>query len=562
VAAPTRSQALSAAAASLGEVLENRGIRRIEISWAAGTAADWALLVVLLVVAYDAGGAVAAGILGAVRVLPAIVVTPFSTPLVERFRGDRVLIWINLARSAGSVLIAIVVGSGAPVEATYVLAAVVAGAGSLVRPIQTALLPGLARTPRELVAANVASSTGEAVGTFVGPLLAGILVAATGSVTTTLLVAAAFAAAGVAVTGVHFEQPADARAGRTDRATRFQIGDVPRVLRRYPSVTLVVCGFVAQVFVRGLLITFIVVASIELLGLGDTGVGLLNAAIGIGGLIGALGALGLGSRSQLGRVFVVALACWGLPLVLIGAWPVAALALAALVVTGVSNAVLDVSGFTLVQRGVRNEDRVTIFGAMESLFGVALLAGSLLAPVLLAVLGIRAALVVAGLALPTLALLTWRPITGWAQRTTGIEEQIAILRRNPLFAPLPLTALDRLAETMRPASYSPGQVMMRLGEIGDRYVLIVDGDVEVEDERGRLGTCGPNEGVGEIALLRRVPRTATVTARTRVEAFEIDAATFLAAVAGPAASAVAEELASARLERSDAARADAGQPVF
>ena len=185
--------------------------------------------------------------------LPAIVVTPFSTPLVERFRGDRVLIWINLARSAGSVLIAIVVGSGAPLEATYVLAAVVAGAGSLVRPIQTALLPGLARTPRELVAANVASSTGEAVGTFVGPLLAGILVAAAGSVPTTVLVAAAFAAAGAAVTGVRFEQATDARAGRTDRAARFQVGDVPRVLRRYPSVTELVRRVYEQKKVVGLI---------------------------------------------------------------------------------------------------------------------------------------------------------------------------------------------------------------------------------------------------------------------------------------------------------------------
>jgi predicted MFS family arabinose efflux permease len=553
VPALARAPAFSAAAASLGEVLRNRGIRRIEISWTTGTAADWALLVALLVVAYDAGGAVAAGLLGAVRVLPAIVLTPFSTPLVERFRGDRVLMGINLVRSAGSVLIAIVVGSEAPVEVTFVLAAVVAGAGSLVRPIQTALLPALARTPSELVAANVASSTGEAVGTFVGPLLAGILVATTGSVTTSLLIAATFAAAAAAVTGVRFEQATDAWAGKADRATRFRLRDVPSALRPYPSVALVVCGFVAQVFVRGLLITFVVVASIELLGLGDTGVGLLNAAIGIGGLIGALGALGLGSRSRLGSVFVLALAFWGLPLVLIGAWPAAALALAALVVTGISNAVLDVSGFTLVQRGVRNEDRVTIFGAMESLFGVALLAGSLLAPVLLSVIGIRAALVVTGLALPILALVTWRPITTWARRTTGIEEQIALLRRNPLFAPLPLTALDRLAETMRPASYAPGQVLMRMGEIGDRYVLIVDGEVGVEDEHRQLRICGPTEGVGEIALLRRVPRTATVTARTPVEAFEIDAATFLAAVAGPAASVAAEELASARLERSEAA---------
>jgi CRP-like cAMP-binding protein len=94
---------------------------------------------------------------------------------------------------------------------------------------------------------------------------------------------------------------------------------------------------------------------------------------------------------------------------------------------------------------------------------------------------------------------------------------------------------------------------MRKGELGDRYVLIVDGEVGVEDEHRRLRICGPTDGLGEIALLRRVPRTATVTARTPVEVFEIDAATFLAAVAGPAASAVAEELASARLERSEAA---------
>ncbi len=173
--------AASSAAVAVREVLGNRSIRRVEIAWTAGTAADWALLVVLLVVAYDAGGTLAAGILGAVRVVPAIIAAPFAATLVERYRGDRMLTAINLVRAGGAAATAIVVAADLPVEATYALAAVVAGAGSLVRPIQTALLPAFARTPRELVAANVASSTGEGIGTFVGPLLAGLLVAATGS---------------------------------------------------------------------------------------------------------------------------------------------------------------------------------------------------------------------------------------------------------------------------------------------------------------------------------------------------------------------------------------------
>src|SRR4249919_3138003 len=195
---------------ALRDVLGNSAIRRIEIAWATGTAADWAFLVILLVVAYDAGGALAVGVLGAVRVLPAIIVAPFASTLVQRFRGDRMLAAINLLRTAGVVLTAIVIAADLPIAATYVLAAVVAGAGSLVRPIQNALLPAFARTPGELVAANVASSTGEGLGTFIGPLLAGVVVAETGSVAASLLVAVTFAAAASAVIGIRFERAADA----------------------------------------------------------------------------------------------------------------------------------------------------------------------------------------------------------------------------------------------------------------------------------------------------------------------------------------------------------------
>ncbi|CAN5131553.1 hypothetical protein BH09ACT13_BH09ACT13_10460 [soil metagenome] len=559
VAEPSTKGPFASAAFALREVLRNRGIRRLEIAWMAGTAADWAFLVVLLVVAYEAGGALAAGILGAVRVIPAIVAAPFATSLVERFRGDRVLTGINVVRAAGAIVTALVVSADLPVEVTYVLAAVVAGAGSLVRPIQNALLPALARTPRELVAANVASSTGEGIGTFAGPLLAGILVATTSSVTASLLVAGVFAGAAAAATGVRFEQAADARAGGGDRPARFRLLEVPGVLQRYPATTLVIGGFVAQTFVRGLSITFIVVASIELLEMGDSGVGLLNAAFGLGGLIGAIAALGLRAGPRLGVVFVIALAGWGLPLALIGAWPAAAVALGALFVAGMSNAVLDVSGFTLVQRGVRNEDRVTVFGLMEGLFGVGLLAGSLLAPALLSLVGTRTAFAVAVAVLPIVALVIARQVTSDARAAATTEGHVALLRRNPLFAPLPLTALDRLAESMVPLSFATGDELMRKGEPGDRYLLIVDGQADVTDGDRHLRACGPGDGVGEIALLRRIPRTASVVARTPVRAYGIAGEDFLAAIAGPTASAVAEAVASARLEHSHAPERAAGE---
>jgi MFS family permease len=546
VAGPLRSTALGA----VRDVLRNGAIRRIEIAWAAGTAADAAFLVVLLVVAYDSGGALAAGILGAVRVVPMIVAAPFAPRLVVRFRGDRVLAAINIARSLGAIAAALVVATGLPVELTYVLAAVVAGAGSLVRPIQTALLPAFARSPHELVASNVASSMGEGLGTFVGPLLAGILIATTGSVAASILVAATFASAAAALTGIRFERAADARGGAVESERRPKFSDSPAVLRRYPTALVVTSDFAMQSMVRGLLVTLIVVGSIELLDMGDTGVGLLTAAIGLGGLAGAAGALGLKGGGNLGRVFVVALAGWGLPLALIGAVPVPAVALAALFATGASNAVLDVSGFTLMQRGVQNEDRVTVFAASESLWGTGVLVGSLLSPALIALLDPRGAFLVAGAILPILALATRRPIERGSRDAGDAEAHLALLRSNPLFAPLPLTALDRLAENLAPVAFAQGDTIMRKGDPGDHYLLIADGEVDVSDDGRALRTCGRGDGVGEIALLRRVPRTATVVARTPVQGFTIGAPAFIAAVSGDAAAAAAEAVATARLEHS------------
>ena len=165
------------------------------------------------------------------------------------------------------------------------------------------------------------------------------------------VVTVAFLVAAAVLAGLRFADEADARGSASTAGTGIAVSRAVRALRRHPDVGLVFLDFGGQVFVRGMLTTLIVVASIELLGMGDSGVGVLNAAVGLGGLIGAIGAIGLTRIPRLAAVFAVALAFWGLPIAVIGGWPIVPLAVAGLLVTGISNALLDVSGFTILQRG-------------------------------------------------------------------------------------------------------------------------------------------------------------------------------------------------------------------
>lgn len=297
--------------------------------------------------------------------------------------------------------------------------------------------------------------------------------------------------------------------------------------------------------------TLIVVASIDLLAMGEPGVGVLNAALGVGGFFGLFAALLLGRSSP--RAFSIALASWGLPIAWIGVAPVPAIAVLALGGVGLSNAVLDIVGFTLLQRGCRNEERGPIFAVLEVAAGIGMTLGSLAAPVLIFAMGPRGALIATGLILPVSAV-----ILAWLFGRVGHAEivsssAIESLKRVPAFRPLPLTSLERLAEGLTPFRFAAQQVLMRKGEPGDRFLLIESGNVEVSDEGRRLQVLGPGSGIGEIALLQCGVRTATVTALTEVEGFAVDALTFQAAVAGPAASAAAAEMAAARLARSRSA---------
>ncbi len=383
----------------------------------------------------------------------------------------------------------------------------------------------------------------------IGPGFGGILL-----VFGTPVVAAAgavgMALATLAFTQVRSDAGASTSAGRpppapgTGRAS--WPGSAP--FDRFPSRALVMALFGLQPMVRGILTVLIVVASIELLGLGDPGVGLLNSAIGLGSILGSVGTVVLIGRRRLAPVFLLALVFWGLPIVVVGVAPIALVAVVAMGVVGVSNAVLDVAGYTVLQRTIPNHVRASVFGLFEGYVAAMAGLGGIVAPVLVAVFGVAGSLVVAGAILPVAVLVAAR----WALRVDDIAlvpaRQLELVRGVAMFAPLPITAIEELAGSLEPLRFGPGETLMRAGEIGDRFLLIDTGTVEVEADGAIVRTIGPGGYVGEIALLRGIPRTATVRTLTDVTAYGLAAADFVAAVTGDRESVrSAEQVVDARL---------------
>jgi MFS family permease len=427
---------------------------------------------------------------------------------------------------------------------------VAAAAGAPVRPTQITLMPAIARSPGELVAANTVWSTGEGLGAFGGPFIAGGLMGIGLPAVVAAVAAIVFLVTAVVAAGLRFEQAGDASGGR--RPTEgggLRLRDGVRAIRRRPVLAWSLLGAYGQVLTRGLLNALIVVAAIELLGMGQSGLGLLGAALGFGGLAGAIFAMSSSRSERLVRTEIVALVFWGLPIAVIGLFPLAEVALAAMVVVGVANATYDVAMFTIFQRASGNDERGPVMSVLEGVIGLGAVTGSLLAPVLMWDFGTRGALVAAGVILPVLAAVM-RSRIGQAERITVVNERfVQLLRKVPVFAELPMTAVERVACGLLPLAAPAGTALMSQGDHGDTFVVIATGEIEVSVDGRPIDRLGPGAGVGEIALLRSGPRTATVVAITDVTGYSLDASTFLAAVAGPAAAAVTERMAEAYLVR-------------
>lgn len=132
----------------------------------------------VLVFAYQHGGAALAGVAAAVQLLPAAVFAPVFAVAADRFRRDLSLRYGYLAQSVVHGAVGAAMLAGAPVAITIALAAVAATLVTVTRPAHGSLVPDLATRPDEVTAANVVTSTAEAVGVLTGPAIAGLILTA------------------------------------------------------------------------------------------------------------------------------------------------------------------------------------------------------------------------------------------------------------------------------------------------------------------------------------------------------------------------------------------------
>ena len=272
-------------------VMSNPRLRRAVIAFAAFNLADWARWLSVLIYAFTRGGAVEAGAVSLLQLLPAALVAPLAASLGDRFRRDRVLVASYVAQASFMVAAAAAILIGTPAPVVYGLAVCGACAITLTRPAHGALLPWLARTPAELTAANAVSGTMEGLGILTGQAAAGLVLQFTnpGIALLTAALAASIAAAlarsvrmdSSAMVTDRLEQPSTRPAIREELLAGF--GAVLRL--RGPRTIVFLLGLAA--FAWGALDVLIVVLAFDLLHIGATGVGVLNALAGAGGLAGA-----------------------------------------------------------------------------------------------------------------------------------------------------------------------------------------------------------------------------------------------------------------------------------
>jgi len=506
-----------------------------QLSFLGAWTAEWAFTVGLGIVAYRDGGATAVGLVGLLRMVPSAILAPLLSPLADRGRRERVLILVSVLRGVATGAAAVVVGVGGPTSIVYALAVASTIAATLFRPAHSALLPSLCHTGTELAGANVVRGLLDAAATLVGPLLAAILLHYTGVTVVFAVAAGASFWAAALLLRLRYDAPPRPAAPDGTGLVRAAAEGI-RAVSRNGDLALIMGLAIAQSLTRGALTVLTVVVAIDLLGTGEPGVGILTAAIGAGAVVGSLAASMLVDSRRLGAWFAVGVAMWGVPLLLIGAFPQQGPALGLLAFVGFGNSLIDLGGFTLMARLAPDEVLARVFGVLESLVALSIGVGAIAASLVIELYGVRGALVIVGMLCPLAAAASWRRLRHLDRSIDVRDREIAILQRVAMLSLLPLPAIERLARGLEALVVPAGRAVVSQGEIGDRFFVIESGEAEVVGDGRVVARLGPGEGFGEIALLRRVRRTATVRAGSELRLQALGSDQFLSVVLGYAPS--------------------------
>jgi hypothetical protein len=389
----------------------------------------------------------------------------------------------------------------------------------------------------------------DSAATLGGPVAAAVLLALSGPPAVFAACAGASLLSGLVVVGLAYDAP-PRRTATPGSATR-EIVQGFTTIAADRRLTLMTGLGVLQTFTRGCLTVFAVVVSIELLGAGEAGVGVLNAAVGAGGILGSLLAFGLVGRGGLAAWYGVGIALFSAPLIGIGVVPNEVAALVLLGLVGIGNSLIDVGAFTLFARLVDETVLARMFAGFEAIITLGVAAGGLVTPLIVERLGIQPALVVIGLLAPIAVAASWpalRRIDGEMRGRTADIESMRVIR---MLGALPVVTMEQLAVELEHAEFAPGETVFHQGDPGEYFYIVESGRADVVLDGSVVGSAGAGDCFGEIALLRDVPRSATVraTADGPLRVSRLRRSVYLTAVTGyPAAAAEGEALVTSRFD--------------
>jgi MFS family permease len=466
----------------------------------------------------------------------------------------------DLLRAAVIIIAAAAIAVDGPAAVVYLLATFASLVGVVFRPAQMALTPTLVRTPAELTAANGVGSTLESLAFFIGPAIAGLLLTVASVPVVFLLNVATFVWSAALVlsiarlshdpsedAGADDEAPSvAAEALETEESFWAEASAGFRVILGNADLRMITLLYCAQTLVAGASLVFEVTMAVELLGIGAEGVGFLDSVMGIGALVGGLVAIALASRGRLASDFGIGVLFWALPLLLVTVWPQAALAFVAMFIIGIANPIADVNATTILQRLAPDAVLARVFGALDAATIAAMAVGSLIMPLLVRLVGIRWGLAIIAVPVVVLTVLTF-PRLRRLDSSLGEPAHLALVRDLPVFQPLLRAEMERVALQLKEVRVPAGFTVIRQGEQGDRFFIIESGRVEVLVDDQPVGVLEAGDCFGEVALLRDVPRTASVVTVVDSVLQALDRDDFLEAVSDSEVRGRADALAAKRV---------------
>ena len=546
-----------AARTGYGRVIRHRDLRLLLGALLVSATGSWAYNVALVAFVYERTGSltwVAAA--GLARFVPMALVGPYAGVIAERFERIRLMATSDLVCLTSQAGLALTAALDGPVVLALVLAVVTTVANSVYFPAVSATIPEIAGED-DLAAANALNATIENLVVILGPALGGVLLALSSPTLAFAADALTFGVSALLVTRIgQRSTPSDVtEGGEVGLARQLSVG--LRTIAQSGPVAWLVAFCAAASFIYGTDVVLFVDVSQSKLGTGGDGFAYLLVGLGIGGVLAATQIDRLSQSGRLGGAVVAGLIAFCAPTALLTVVHAPAVAFVLQIVRGAGTLVVDVLAITALQRTLAPNMVARVFGVFDSLTIGAIGLGTLLTPAVVDLIGLDGTLLAAGLVFPVFALgayPTLRRLDVRAQaRLADLEPRLAALEQVAIFGPASRTALERLAAEAREVVVPAGSAIVREGQPADALYVLVEGSVDVSSggEAGgpqrHISTMEPVSALGEIGLLARSSRTATVTALESSRLYRIRGEVFLEALAAAPASGAFVETARGRL---------------